>query len=67
PSVPQTHNQAANYLLGQENFQTGSENKNSIWSTEGSYYWPFSLSIEDDILAVADTGNHRIILNTLTI
>ena len=62
-SLPTAHNAAAVNLLGQDNFQTGSENKNSIWSTEGSYYWPFSLCIENNTMAVADTGNHRIILN----
>ncbi len=67
PTLPTQHNSPAADLLGQENFQTGSENKNSIWSTEGSYYWPFSLCIEEGVLAVADTGNHRIILNQLSI
>ncbi|MEL6632655.1 MAG: hypothetical protein AAFQ83_14445 [Bacteroidota bacterium] len=67
PEIPQTHNSPASDLLGQDNFQTGSENKNSIWSTERSYYWPFSLCIDQGILAVADTGNHRIILNHLNI
>ncbi|MCI4669529.1 MAG: hypothetical protein MRZ79_15450 [Bacteroidia bacterium] len=65
PEIPSSNNHPASDLLGQDNFQTGSENKNSIWSTEASYYWPFSLSIEGQILATADTGNHRIILNYL--
>lgn len=64
-TLPTAHDAAAVALLGQDNFNTGSENKNSIQSTEGSYYWPFSLSIESGILAVADTGNHRIIFNDL--
>ena len=65
PTVPTEHNAPAADLLGQDNFQTGSENKNSIQSTEGSYYWPFSISIEENLMAVADTGNHRIVLNTI--
>ncbi|MEO0898114.1 MAG: hypothetical protein AAFY71_17015 [Bacteroidota bacterium] len=65
PQTPQAHNTKAIDLLGQNNFQTGSENKNSIRSTETSYYWPFSLSIQGNILAAADTGNHRIIINHL--
>ena len=65
PEVPQEHNSKATDLLGQNNFQTGSENKNSIRSTETSYYWPFSLSMQGNILAAADTGNHRIIINYL--
>jgi hypothetical protein len=65
PTLPTENNASATDLIGQDDFKTGSENKNSIWSTEGSYYWPFSLSIDEGILAVADTGNHRIILNQL--
>ena len=63
--MPEENNRAANNLLGQDDFKTGSENKNSIWSTENSYYWPFSLSIENHKLAIADTGNHRIVINHL--
>lgn len=65
PQLPKVNNAKASDLLGQDNFKTGSENKNSIQSTEGSYYWPFSLSIDQGIFAVADTGNHRIVLNQL--
>lgn len=65
PKLPTKNNVPASDLIGQDNFQTGSENKNSLQSTEGSYYWPFSLSLEGDTLAVADTGNHRIVLNEL--
>lgn len=39
--LPKQHNTPADNLLGQDNFKTGSENKNTIWSTEGSLYWPF--------------------------
>ncbi len=60
--LPQQHNQPADNLLGQDDFKTGSENKNSIWTTETSMYWPFSLCIEGHTMAIADTGNHRIIL-----
>ncbi|MEM9721257.1 MAG: hypothetical protein AAGA10_18485 [Bacteroidota bacterium] len=65
PNLPTMHNSPAKNVLGQDNFQVGSENKNSIHTTEESYYWPFSISIENGIMAVADTGNHRIILNFL--
>jgi len=51
--------------IGQDDFGTGTENKNRIWSTEGSFYWPFHVSTENDIMAVADTSNHRIIVNKL--
>ena len=63
--IPLEHNAHAMNLLGQDNFKTGSENKNTIWSTEGSLYWPFQICIENEIMAVADTGNHRVVLNHL--
>ncbi len=63
--VPTRHNPPADNLLGQDDFETGSENKNSIFTTETSMYWPFALCIENGLMAIADTGNHRIILNWL--
>lgn len=63
--VPLTNNHLADYLIGQKNFQTGSENPETVQSTENSLYWPFALSIENDLMAIADTGNHRIILKHL--
>ncbi|MEL6864312.1 MAG: hypothetical protein AAFP19_07835 [Bacteroidota bacterium] len=63
--VPTSHNAAAQNVLGQDNFTTGSENKNTIWSTEGSLYWPFQICIENKIMVAADTGNHRIVINHL--
>ncbi len=65
PEVPKTSNLEATDLLGHENFNTGSEHKDSIRSTESSYYWPFFISIENGVMVVADTGNHRIVINTL--
>lgn len=64
-SIPPQNNAKAIDLLGQANFNTGSENQNSIRSTESSYYWPFSLSMSDGIMAAADTGNHRVVFNRL--
>ncbi len=49
-------------LVGQKNFETGSENPETIKTTEGSLYWPFSISIAGNRMALADTGNHRIVL-----
>ncbi|MEL7120877.1 MAG: hypothetical protein AAFO07_15600 [Bacteroidota bacterium] len=63
--VPDSNNREADNLLGQNDFTTGSENKNTIWSTEESMYWPFQLCIENNILVAADTGNHRIVINHL--
>ncbi len=64
-NVPVAHNTEADNLLGQDDFTTGSENKNTIWSTEGSLYWPFQICIEGTTLVAADTGNHRIVINHL--
>lgn len=63
--IPSQNNTEAINVLGQDNFTTGSENKNTIWSTEGSMYWPFQISIENKTMVIADTGNHRIIINQL--
>ncbi|MEM8525469.1 MAG: hypothetical protein AAGG68_12585 [Bacteroidota bacterium] len=63
--LPNENNTAAKNVLGQDNFTTGSENKNTIWSTEGSLYWPFQVCIEGKTMVAADTGNHRIVINHL--
>ena len=63
--IPSANNAEAINLLGQDDFNTGSENKNTIWSTEGSLYWPFQICIEGQTMVVADTGNHRVIINHL--
>lgn len=63
--LPESHDQAADNLLGQDDFNTGSENKNTIRSTEASLYWPFQICIEGQTMVIADTGNHRIIINEL--
>ena len=64
-TLPNEHDKSADQLLGQDNFTTGSENKNTIWTTEGSLYWPFQVCIEDATMVVADTGNHRVVINKL--
>lgn len=63
--IPDRHNAAADALLGQDLFEQGSENKNSIDSKPDSFYWPFSIALQKDILLAADTGNHRIIIHKL--
>lgn len=60
--IPYTSNPAADTLIGKSHFNLGSENQDTLFGTEQSLYWPFSLSIEASNLAIADTGNHRIIL-----
>ncbi len=63
--VPTDNNAAATTVLGQASFQIGTENRNSIHATPESLYWPFHLDIADGWLAIADTGNHRILLHPL--
>lgn len=60
--VPGANNTSASDLIGHDNFTTGSENQRTIHNTEHSLYWPFSISINDGVMAIADTGNHRILL-----
>ncbi|MCO6488017.1 MAG: hypothetical protein J5I98_06340 [Phaeodactylibacter sp.] len=66
-AIPGQHNAAADEVLGQDDFNTGSENKNTIRTTEGSLYWPFQVCIEGRTMVAADTGNHRIVINELNI
>jgi hypothetical protein len=63
--LPTKNNFPADHLLGQANFNVGIENRNSITATPESMYWPFHLDIEGGLMAIADTGNHRIILHAL--
>ena len=63
--LPDANNMEAINVLGQDDFNTGSENKNTVWSTEGSLYWPFQICIENKTMVIADTGNHRVVINHL--
>ena len=60
--VPQDSNAAADALIGPADFVTGSENSQTIHGTEQALYWPFSVDVSPNYLAIADTGNHRVIL-----
>ncbi len=64
--VPQQSNAPASRLLGQSDFHHGLEHPAHDNLQSPGYYWPFSLSISGKTLAVADTGNHRIVLHHLT-
>jgi len=61
-NLPKENNAAADSLIGQKDFVTGSENLETILTTENTLYWAFSISVEENLLAIADTGNHRIML-----
>jgi hypothetical protein len=61
--VPIENDEPANLLIGQSHFSVNGESSLSlITNIENEMYWPFALSSFDDKLAVADTGNHRIII-----
>ncbi len=60
--IPKMMNAAADGLIGKPDFFTGSENAETVFGTEKSMYWPFSICAEGTRLAVADTGNHRILI-----
>ncbi|MGF7214712.1 hypothetical protein GGR92_000852 [Spirosoma lacussanchae] len=65
--VPCASNPLADGLIGHANFQTGSENGNTRFGTDRQLYWPFSICIDGDCMAIADTGNHRVVLGWLGI
>jgi hypothetical protein len=56
---------SADNLLGKPHFRMGSENAATVFGTEADLYWPFSISIENNWLALADTGNHRLTLQQI--
>lgn len=64
-TIPGHNNPAADGLIGKPNFFTGSENAETVFGTEKSLYWPFSICADEARLAVADTGNHRILIYPL--
>lgn len=64
-AIPEQSNPTATGLLGKSNFFTGSENADTVFGTEKSMYWPFSICADEGRLAVADTGNHRVLIYPL--
>ncbi|MEM9984746.1 MAG: hypothetical protein AAF804_06595 [Bacteroidota bacterium] len=65
PSIPDEPDCEAEAVLGQPDFSTGSENAQTIQGTESTMYWPFAISIHGQKMAIADTGNHRILFTDL--
>ncbi|TAH21942.1 MAG: hypothetical protein EAZ08_02075 [Cytophagales bacterium] len=61
-NLPKESNVSADNLIGQKDFTTGSENLETILTTENTIYWAFSVAVEGNLLAIADTGNHRVML-----
>ena len=60
--IPKKNNAEASAVIGKPDFNTGSENKETLDGTSSSLYWPFSITIMDNRLIIADTGNHRIVI-----
>lgn len=52
---------AADHVLAQPSFTTNGENR---WSAveRDTLCWPYGLSVHGDVLAVADSGNNRVVL-----
>ncbi len=65
--LPNEHNAAADSVIGKADFVTGSENSDTLFGTQNSLYWPFSLAIQENRLFIADTGNHRLVSGELVL
>ncbi|RDY61119.1 hypothetical protein [Flagellimonas nanhaiensis] len=63
--IPIENNAKANTVIGKPDFNTGSENKDTLMGTSSSLYWPFSITTQGDTLIIADTGNHRVVITDL--
>lgn len=52
---------AVDFALGQDDFGSNGENR---WKavTHDSLRWPYGISLHGDMLAVADSGNNRVLL-----
>lgn len=60
-NIPATNNQPADELFGNDNFETIGEHLDVGKPDSERLYWPFAVTIANDKLIVADTGNHRIV------
>lgn len=65
--VPKGNNPEATAVIGKRDFNTGSENKETLMGTSSSLYWPFSITTYNERLFIADTGNHRIVITELNL
>lgn len=61
PRIPDKNNQKSAVVIGKRDFETSSENSDTLSGTDSSLYWPFCISMINDTMVVADTGNHRIL------
>jgi hypothetical protein len=60
-NIPTGNNNAADQLFGNNDFEAIGEHLEAGKHNSERLYWPFSLSVTDNQLIVADTGNHRIV------
>lgn len=60
-AVPQGSQAPANHVLGQPGFASNGENR---WDLVGddTFCWPYGLCLHGDRLAVADSGNNRVVV-----
>jgi hypothetical protein len=58
--IPTTNNQPADEQVGNINFETIGEHLDVGKQDSERLYWPFAVTMTEDKLIVADTGNHRI-------
>nr|WP_287937487.1 hypothetical protein [Algoriphagus sp.] len=61
---PKEDHQAADVVLGQDNFSENLPNKKGVNTnpTASSMYWPYGLTVFEGKLFVADTGNRRVLV-----
>lgn len=62
-SIPTVNNSVATGLIGQTDFDINGESSLSLTTSRThEMYWPFAVNTWQDLLVVADTGNHRILI-----
>lgn len=59
---PQSHNQPADWVLGQADFAAADGNRGSDQPSASSLFWPFGVAWDGARLWVADTGNRRVLM-----
>ena len=62
--APEGAGQPATAVLGQDDFDSAGENR-WLSITTDSLCWPYGLMLHGNTLAVADSGNNRVLLHTL--
>ncbi len=63
-SLPTGCGEKAQRVLGQPDFEAYGENRWDVLA-DNTLCWPYGVDMVDDIIAIADTGNNRIVIWTL--